>query len=723
MLPLSTRSKEAIKTALAMTIAYGIALYMDWEKPHWAGFAVAMISLATAGQSLNKGAMRMLGTLVGATAALTFFALFIQARWSMIISLSLYVGFCTYMLTGKKYQYAWFVSGFVCLVIGVNAGTTAEQAFYIAVERTQETGMGILVYSLISIFLWPQSNVGKYNDASRKLFATQAQLYRAYLGLMADKETAEECRPLRLQEGQLLSQVGQLLAAAETDSYEVWEVRQQWHQFLGQSMALMEVLEHWRQSFAEIQELKLTRLMPNLESLGSEIDLRFHQIERMLAGEMPDRMPQVVTLKIDKTETLSLSLTHFQKAAVTVTKTQLDRLEALSRSLFDCVRDIRGYGRQVSMVHREERPPNGLTIDPDRLGAAIMVMATLWLSFLIWVYVDPPGHAMFVQLTTTFAMMAAMMPQLRVSMMLLPFGLGSVFAGAVYIFIMPKLSGYAELAVLIFAATFAIYYLFWEPRQALAKMGGIITFMVLIFVQNQQTYSFAQYANSVAMIMLGIALVVATAYIPTSPHPEKTFLRLLRRFFRHAEFLMSRLALDWEQRRGIAGRWKTMLYSNDILELPGKLAMWGKMIDHRAFPGTSPEQVQALVTGLQALAFRMKELVDAGGQTQAEPLVRELLEDVRGWRQAIEVLFRGWTEEVAAESAGKLEKRLEAKLNTMQTRINETFNKIESDKLNDEDYVNFYRLLGTYRSLSEALVGYVQLTQGINWTKWEEARF
>jgi hypothetical protein len=103
--------------------------------------------------------------------------------------------------------------------------------------------------------------------------------------------------------------------------------------------------------------------------------------------------------------------------------------------------------------------------------------------------------------------------------------------------------------------------------------------------------------------------------------------------------------------------------------------------------------------------------------------VRELLEDVRAWRQAIEVLFRGWAEELAAESAGKLEKRLEAKLNTMETLINETFDRIEPDKLNDEDYVNFYRLLGTYRGLSEALVGYAQLAEGVNWAQWEEARF
>jgi hypothetical protein len=59
----------------------------------------------------------------------------------------------------------------------------------------------------------------------------------------------------------------------------------------------------------------------------------------------------------------------------------------------------------------------------------------------------------------------------------------------------------------------------------------------------------------------------------------------------------------------------------------------------------------------------------------------------------------------------------------METGINETFNRIKPDKLNDEDYVNFYRLVGTYRGLSEALVGYAQFAQGINWTPWREARF
>jgi hypothetical protein len=59
----------------------------------------------------------------------------------------------------------------------------------------------------------------------------------------------------------------------------------------------------------------------------------------------------------------------------------------------------------------------------------------------------------------------------------------------------------------------------------------------------------------------------------------------------------------------------------------------------------------------------------------------------------------------------------------METRINRTLSLAEARELGEEDYVNFYRLLGSYRGLSETLVGYTKLAQRINWSQWEEARF
>jgi uncharacterized membrane protein YccC len=153
---LTTRTKESIKTALAMTIAYGIALSMNWENAYWAGFAVAFISSSNIGQSFNKGAMRMLGTLIAVVVALIIISLFVQDRWLFMIFLSAYVGVCTYMMAGPRLQYFWFVCGFVSVIICMDAGFDSVNAFNTAILRTQETGLGILVYSLVAILLWPQ---------------------------------------------------------------------------------------------------------------------------------------------------------------------------------------------------------------------------------------------------------------------------------------------------------------------------------------------------------------------------------------------------------------------------------------------------------------------------------------------------------------------------------------------------------------------------------------
>jgi uncharacterized membrane protein YccC len=197
---LSRKSKEAIKTALAMTIAYGIALQMGWENPKWAGFAVAFVSLATLGQSLNKGAMRMLGTLVAAVVALMIIALSAQDRWLFMLFLSAWVGFCTYMMGGPKRQYFWNVCGFVCVIICLDAGPDSINAFETAMVRTEETGLGILVYSLVAVLIWPSISSADFDAAAVKLASTQHRQCRSYLSLMKGEGSSKEAQSLRSQE-------------------------------------------------------------------------------------------------------------------------------------------------------------------------------------------------------------------------------------------------------------------------------------------------------------------------------------------------------------------------------------------------------------------------------------------------------------------------------------------------------------------------------------------
>jgi uncharacterized membrane protein YccC len=715
----SPRSREAFKIGLAMAVAMGIALWMDWEKPVWAGFSVAMISQSTAGQSLNKGAMRMLGTLVAMLAALTLLAWFPQQRFAFMAVLSLYVGVCAYMMTSRKRPYFWFVSGFVCVVIAVSAHGSLGP-FGIAVERAQETGLGILVYSLVSVLLWPITTRDGLESASRDLLATQVRLFRTYWALMLGEGRHEDSRPLRMQEVQLSSRADRALDAAQTDSYEVWEVRGWWCHVLQQSTLLMKTLERWRATFPEIQTLALSRIFPNLESVGSELDRRFGQIESILAGQAPDPNPEPSALTLDPAEIRALG--HFQRAALAVTKGQIDRLDVLSRSLVQGVRNLRGLAGS-----REPGPPGVPArprLDLDRLQGVVTVLATLWIGFLIWVYIDPPGHAGFTEIATILAMVTVMLGQNPLAMWL-PFALGTLFSGALYVFVMPLLSGYAELGSLIFCATFGITYLFWKPEQALGRMAGLVTLVTFLSVQNQQTYSFASYANSAAMFLLAIGLVIAMTYLPPSPRPEKVFLRLLRRFFRHAEFLVSRLAVDREQSRSLADRWKARVYRDDLLELPVKLTTLAHEIDYRALPGTRPESVLALVASLHALALRLRDVVETRGDVKDDLLLREVRGDLNAWRQIAQDQFRLWARDPSAdldagEEAGS---RLAARLTRMEARLDAAYQLPGVQDLPAEERESFYRLLGGSRGFSEATIGYARLARGIDWTRWREARF
>jgi uncharacterized membrane protein YccC len=720
---LSRRAKEAIKAGLAMAIAFGVALWMGWDKPYWSGFAVVAVSLSTVGQSLNKGAMRMLGSLLAAAVALILLAIFPQDRWLAMIALSIYLAVFTYMMTGKTRQYFWFVGAFVCLIIMVESGPESGSAFLVAVERAQETGLGILVYGLIAAFLWPQSSRADLEAVGRKLIVVQHQLFQSYRDLMGGRGIAEASRPERMQQVRLADQVGQALDAAETDSYTVWEVRHLWRRFRDDSVALGETLERWRESFPETQALNLPKLFPTMEAFCDRLDMRFSAIESILAGEAPPRELQSISLTIELAEMRGLS--HFQQAAATVTKAQLERVDELSRALLDCVRDIKSFAVPTEIQRRRATQPRSFAIDPDRLVAVLRVIATLWIAFFIWIYVDPPGHASFVLMAAVFALIFAMIPQLSPTSMLLPFAGGTAFAGVLYVFVMPQLSDYSELGLMIFAVTTALYYLFSEPRQALAKVGAIIPFVVLISVQNQQTYSFAAYANAAAMIMLGISLNVVMAYIPTSPRPEKVFLRLFARYFRQIDFLLSRFAMDWEQTAGIASRLKAYVYTDNLLELSQTLAAHGQRIDSRSFPGNSPEKVQALVTSLRALALRTKELVEVREHPQAQLIVRELLDDLRAWRLVILQHFRLWTEnpEVAARQDADVQDLVNQRLARLEARVEKTIQRAEEGELQAQDYENLYRLLGSFRGLSEAGVAFIGIARDVNWGQWREERF
>lgn len=721
-MPLSRKAKEALKTALAMTIAYGIALSMYWDNPYWAGFAVALVSLSTVGQSFNKAAMRMFATLATSAVALTLISLFSQDRWLFMFFLSIYIGFCTYMMGGAKQQYFWHVCGFVCIIISMNAGPDSVNAFEITVLRVQETGLGILVYSLVAILLWPTSSKNNFIAAANNLASIHHQLYRSYFALMNGMGDVEKVQTLKAQELQGQARFNQLLDAAETDAYDIWELRRQWWLYQGQAVKLTEALESWSESFAEIQAMEIQHLLPNLEAFNEELQSRFAQIERMLANQEPDQHPVSIDLDLDRDEVQTLP--HFQRAALIVIRSRLLDLERLSKFQFATVCDIKGYDSAISTPETTPIHHTGFVLDLDRLLSVGRIILTLWLVYLGVIFVDSvPGGWSIVSITGAFGMVFATMPQLSVKVLFKPTAGSVLFASLVYIFVMPQLSSFLGLGLLIFSVTFIICYLFADPKQGLGRALGLALFVSIASISNQQTYSFMVVATTTLMFVVVFLILSITAYIPFSPCPEKAFLRLLSRYFRSCEYLISTMNQDQLSSYSRVAVFRKDFHLHEISNLPTKLGGWGRFLDTKILPGTSAPQVQAVVSSLQGLSSRILALLEEGNAPQAQLLVKELLIDIRAWRLKVQKTFQNLAVEPDSGTEETFRARLADIMAHMERRIEETLNKAEEGQFTTQDGENFYSLLGAYRGVSEAMADYTRSAGVIDWSQWREERF
>jgi hypothetical protein len=283
-----------------------------------------------------------------------------------------------------------------------------------------------------------------------------------------------------------------------------------------------------------------------------------------------------------------------------------------------------------------------------------------------------------------------------------------LFASLLYIFVMPQLSSFTGLGSMIFLATFYICYRYASPQQALFKMLGLVMLVTLISVSNQQTYSFLSVANTALMWSLLFFLLTVVSYLPYSPRPERALLRLLTRYFRSAEFLLSQPASGGKT--ALACR-REKFHRQELANLPGKLNTWAAHADPGVLGSASVQQLPGLVNRLQALSYRLQELQEVRGLPQSAHLTAALKSDMLAWRERVLDIMQQLSKDPAYR------KRLD------RNRIQQCLDSKTENELSSADEQNFYRLLGAYRGTSEALLDFAQQAAKVDWTPWYQERF
>lgn len=725
---LSRRVKQAIRTSVAVVIAYAIALHMDWEKPYWAAWTAFSIGFATTSEGVRKGLMRLAGGLLGAVGGFVLLAFFVQDRWLFITFLSLYGAVFTYLALGSKHSgYFWQQAGFFATVIAFDSAFNPSNAFQVGIERAQETGTGLVTFIVVALLLWPENSRRPLEETTARLVSKVRQMWDTCTALLRGAEDVRGTYELRDQLRALQARVGTLLGAAESDSWEVAEVHSAWRSFQAQIGELSETLVRWHSDLDESQARTLVRLAPGLSASIGEIGRRLAGIEQMMAGKMPTNLPEPIAFELDEQQLASLS--HFDGAAVATQHSRLQHIDVVTRALFGSACAIRGIecsgGKMDQPPARPaiNLPVGRFSLDRDHLDEAIRTAASIWLMFLVIVYVpDAPASLGALGIATRLAFADSAMPSFHLARLFVPVTLAMSCAFPFYVFVMPRLSSFPELAVAVSVVVFAVVYLFHEPRQVLLRTIFAYIFFSVIGVTNEQGYSFTHFSTTFMMWLFVLSVLTVTEYLPVSHQPDRVFLRLLRRFLRSCEFIL-RLGRMPRHDQSIAQRLEARFHAYEVSTLPAKLTQWARSLPTAALGASTPEQLQSYVNRLWGLSYRMQALLEARALDQSTALVRELRPDMRAWRMGVESILRSMAVEPESAAYEDLQSRLLATFSKLETRIEEALNKTAAGNLSAEESENMYRLLSAHRGVSESLVQLTKPSAEIDWYRLREARF
>lgn len=717
----SDLAKEASKIALSVVIVYWLGLHLGWMKPSWAAFAVVLVAVpGAAGQSIFKGTLRVLGTIPGGLAGLLILALAPSDRWLFIGITALWMFFATYrMLSNKKYSYLWNIAGITSLVVLLGgAGGESNAIFQQAIFRTIDTALGIIVYTLVTTFLWPANFSSKIIESAVGLNKLQSSILDIVMQFRMDDEDKQKIADLRKQLVGNLSSFSQTLVIEGTSTYRVYEVIKYWQKFEYLSAKLIDVTDRYINTLDDIEIQKAKGKIPALEVNLKLMADKFAMIQDRFGNQGTGS--RVISEKLVLEEDAMNGLSNVEKTAITIILREQATMDRLLDELVDCVEHL--TNDNLSQTKPKEIAINQkqtLAFDIDNVRGALYVAITTALGYLVWIYVDPPGHVGWLQLPGAIAMVVAGMPQLKANLLIKPITIFSIFGILVYIFILPKLDNFFELGLLFFTLLFLSNFLL----KGLGALSGNVGILGMIAIQNQQIYSFPALANSLLFLIIGFSFVFATSFILSSARPEKVVISLAKRFFKNAVYLISEYTGDTNQKLTWLGRLQHASAYYQVKTLPRKILAWGSMIDSSKYPENSAKQAMDLMLNLESLAFRVEQVLETHVDKIGKNLRIEISDVIGKWKSEFEEIFEQW----AKKPEYNVNQDLKTDLDNLHEEMETWLDKLASDgslgEAGEEESIQFYQLVGGFRGVSQAIASYGTSTNSYSWEEWKEEKF
>ena len=698
----SARVQNAVKTALSLTLAYLIPMGLGWPQPQTAAITVMLIAATgVVAESLEKGVSRVFGTVAGAMIGLSLIALFPQDRASYLLAVSVTVALIIYLYNAYQADGTIFMLTAVVTLMVFNGGD-AEGAFLYGIDRAFMTVFGVVVYTLVASFLWPVRAADSTHAIGARVLDDYVELFQ----VMARKEVNPH--------GTLDAQLAKVLAdgAKLKDQYlkvagstGVVEYRREWDCVLSCYEEIQaSLLSALRQSDSSAE---CQRYILNYEEVTQHISEQFRRIQ----AQWQERQAGVTSQPL----ALAYDLDGLGQRGHLVTATVFGRGDVLA-TLQSALTDLEGALNSLLFdagdFYSERKPsvsPAFIWLDRENFYTSLRALLSFWVATAIWILFNPPGGFMFVTLCTVFIPLVSytpVTPKLLITLLTVSF----VVAAPAYVFLLPQLTHWAQLALFLFGYAFIGLFLFPGPAAIFFLLG-----LFMLGIQNDMNYHF----DVIALIMLMFYMISATLlivlYFPLTSRPEKIYASVQRRFFAQCARSLNRSPSDVKPVLGVT--LSSMLWRGSSHLLLDKMEFWGAKIDPVYFHDNDQKKVNEHNQACKLLLGEIEILEQHRASYATNPLILEAR------RYSHHSLLAQLCKALGEGRSTEAFSRFGEKIGDMEQSLDQILGEDRQHEYDRHQLAQFYVVLNVQLSIVNYIDKCRRSQQAMDWQQLAETRF
>jgi uncharacterized membrane protein YccC len=148
-----TRGIAAMSAVLSVTLAVLAAFLLHSDEPWWAAISAWMVTRSALAAALSRGAMRVIGSTVGAAIAVIVIGLFVYDPLPFCLCLFALAFAGLFGFATSRHGYAWLIGAITGNLVMLMALEQPQITFTIAVNRVAEVTIGTAAALLVTFLL------------------------------------------------------------------------------------------------------------------------------------------------------------------------------------------------------------------------------------------------------------------------------------------------------------------------------------------------------------------------------------------------------------------------------------------------------------------------------------------------------------------------------------------------------------------------------------------